>query len=215
MKLTSFVVSPIGSNCYVLAEGDAPGAKAVVIDPGDTELDPVISYIDQHSLQVVAIWNTHAHFDHVLGVDVLRRRYHVPAIVHPADRPLWDAAHEVTRQWLGRTAEPLSPPDQYWQDGDVVELGSLRFTVWHTPGHSPGSVCLVGDDIAFTGDTLFAGSIGRTDLPLSDPAAMRQSLRRLLQWPDSLRLYPGHMRETTMGHERQWNPFLQLDDEEE
>jgi hydroxyacylglutathione hydrolase len=210
MKIASFVVSPLASNCYVLAEAERPGAKAVVIDPGDTALEPVISYIEEGQLALQAIWCTHAHLDHVMGVDILRRRYGVPAVVHGADRPLWDTVHESVRLWLGREAEPLSPPDEVWQDGDVVTLGTLRFTIWHTPGHSPGSVCLVGDDVAFTGDTLFAGSIGRTDLPFSDPSAMQASLRRLLSLPDDLRLYPGHMGTTVMAHERRWNPFLQF-----
>jgi hydroxyacylglutathione hydrolase len=212
MKIHSFVVSPLASNCYVVAETDAPGAKAVVIDPGDTVLDPVVSCIEEGRLSLQAIWCTHAHLDHVMGVDILRRRYGVPAIVHAADRPLWDTVHETVRQWLGRDMAPLAPPDDTWQEGDVIRLGSLRFTVWHTPGHSPGSVCLVGDEVAFTGDTLFAGSVGRTDLPFSDPAAMRTSLCRVLEWPDHLRLYPGHMGATLMSHERQWNPFLQAED---
>ncbi|MBX6351766.1 MAG: MBL fold metallo-hydrolase [Thermoflavifilum sp.] len=209
MIIQSFVVSPFASNCYILAEADSPGARAVVIDPGDLALEPVISWLTERRLSVEAIWCTHAHLDHVMGVDVLRRHFPVPAIIHPADRPLWDTVHLTVRQWLGRDMAPLAPPDATWDEGDEVQLGSLRFRIWHTPGHSPGSVCLVGDEIAFTGDTVFAGSIGRTDLPGSDPAAMQRSLKRVLDWPDELILYPGHMGKTVMKHERQWNPFLQ------
>lgn len=208
MKLSAFVISPIGSNCYVLAESEQPGAKAVVIDPGDTALQPVFNYINEHQFQVEAVWNTHGHFDHVMGVDLVRRKYNVPAYLHGLDVVVWDTMPEVTKQWLHRDVEPLSPPDQLWSGGDVATLGSLAFEIWHTPGHSPGSICLVGDEIAFTGDTLFAGSIGRTDFPLSSPEDMQSSLKRLLTLSDGLVVYPGHMRSSTIETERRTNPFL-------
>ncbi|MCL6549044.1 MAG: MBL fold metallo-hydrolase [Alicyclobacillus sp.] len=209
MRLERFVVSAIGSNCYVLAEDPAVGNDAVIIDPGDVRLEEVFAYIEANQLQVRAVWATHAHFDHVLGVDVVRNRYHVPAWVHAADLPVWQDVHRAAQQWLGLQAEPLAPPDRLWQDGDVVRIGSETFTIWHTPGHSPGSVCLVNPAIAFTGDTLFAGTIGRTDLPLSDPDAMRRSLLRVRDLPDSATLYPGHGQETTITRELHANPFLQ------
>ncbi|MBX5436497.1 MAG: MBL fold metallo-hydrolase [Alicyclobacillaceae bacterium] len=209
MRIDAFVVSPIESNCYVVAEDDREGADAVIIDPGDTELGRVFDFIDGRRLHVVAVWNTHAHLDHVMGVDVVRRRYGVPAFLHPADEPLWHTLAEQTRNLLGREVPPLDPPDHALSEGQILMLGRHRFRVWHTPGHSPGSVCFVHDAVAFTGDTLFAGTIGRTDLRLSDPAAMEASLARLLEWPDQLKLYPGHMGTTTMERERRTNPFLQ------
>ncbi|SFU78427.1 MBL fold metallo-hydrolase [Alicyclobacillus macrosporangiidus] len=210
MLIRSFVISPFGSNCYVLAEADEPGARAVIIDPGDTAVTPVLAFVEQHRLAVEAIWNTHAHVDHVMGVDVVRDRLSVPAWLHRADVPVWEAMPESAQRWLNQTVPPLRAPDAFWEDGDVVTLGDLRFTVWHTPGHSPGSVCLIGEKVAFTGDTLFAGTIGRTDLPLSDPAAMERSLRRLQGLPDDLTIYPGHMGTSTIGRERQANPFFQM-----
>ncbi|MCL6632831.1 MAG: MBL fold metallo-hydrolase [Alicyclobacillus herbarius] len=208
MRVDVFVVSPFGSNCYVLAADDRAGAEAVIIDPGDTALEPVFTHIDKRGWRVTAVWNTHAHIDHVLGVDAVRHRYGVPAFVHAADQPLWEAVPEYAQLWLGQSAAALAPPDGFFADGDTVSVGGRKFTVWHTPGHSPGSVCLVGNDFVLTGDTLFAGSIGRTDLPLSDADEMTNSLRRLLELDDSLVLYPGHMQATTMGKERKTNPFL-------
>jgi hydroxyacylglutathione hydrolase len=209
MRIDTFVVSPFGSNCYVLAAGDEPGAEAVIVDPGDLALDPVFAHIERHGLRVTAVWNTHAHIDHILGVDVVRRRYQVPAYMHADDLPLWNDLPRYAEMWLGQTVQALDAPEYLWKDGDEVAVGDVRFQIWHTPGHSPGSVCLIGREVALTGDTLFAGSIGRTDLPLSDPSAMEASLFRLLTLPDELRLLPGHMQATTMHVERRSNPFLQ------
>ncbi len=209
MKIQSFVVSPVQSNCYVVSESDESGSKAVIIDPGDLNLQQVFDYIDSKGFQVIANWNTHAHFDHVMGVDIVRNRYHIASYVHEADLPIWNQLTQSVQAWMGKVVEPLNPPDGFFEDGDTISLGNEKFTVFHTPGHSPGCVCFVGTDVVFTGDTLFAGSIGRTDLPLSNGKAMLDSLKRLLDWPDHLVLYPGHMQSTTMERERRMNPFLQ------
>ena len=212
MKIKSFVVSPVQSNCYVLSESDEAGSKAVIIDPGDINLQQVFDYIDEQGFQIIANWNTHAHFDHIMGVDIVRNRYNVPSYVHKADLPIWTELAQTVQAWIGQNVEPLNPPDGFFEDGDILCLGNDKFTVFHSPGHSPGSVCFVGTDIVFTGDTLFAGSIGRTDLPLSSGKAMFNSLKRLLEWQDHLVLYPGHMQSTTMERERRTNPFLQDND---
>jgi len=209
LHIKSFVVSPVASNCYVVATSPDKGSPAVVIDPGDIELDAVFNYIREMAFDVQAVWLTHAHFDHVLGVDLVRDKYGVKALVHSDDLALWDGLQETVRKWMGQEVTALRAPDGFIADGDVVSLGSNKFRVWHTPGHSPGSVCFVSDEIAFTGDTLFAGSIGRADLPLSDGQAMQLSLQKLMQLPDTLQLYPGHMQPTTMQRERASNPFLQ------
>ncbi len=208
MHIQSFVISPIRSNCYVLAEADQPGAEAVIIDPGDINMQPVFQYIEEHKFRVVAIWCTHGHFDHVLGVDVARSRFPVQVYLHKADLVVWDQAPEVTAKWLGQHIEPIRHPDCYWDEGDVVRLGDTSWTIWHTPGHSPGSVCILGDGHAFTGDTLFAGTIGRTDFPTSDPAAMSRSLQRLRTWDDDIVIYPGHGPTSTIRAEKLHNPFL-------
>ncbi|MDQ0188722.1 MBL fold metallo-hydrolase [Alicyclobacillus cycloheptanicus] len=211
MRIKAIVVSQIGANCYVVAQDADKGNDAVIIDPGDIVLDPVFAYIEEEGLNVVAIWNTHAHFDHVMGVDVARARYRVPAYVHEADMPIWNQVADATLQMFGRTVPPLAPPDGYFTEGQVLSLGDETFTIWHTPGHSPGSVCLVGGDVAFTGDTLFAGTIGATHFFLGDPKAMEQSLKRLMKLPDDMVLYPGHGHRTTMNRERMSNPYLPVD----
>ncbi|GMA51951.1 MBL fold hydrolase [Alicyclobacillus contaminans] len=209
MHIQAFVVSPIGSNCYVLAESETPGAQAVIIDPGHRDLQPVFDHIAKHQFEIVAIWCTHGHFDHMLGVDVARERYPVPVYLHKADLPVWDSAPQVCEMWLRQTVPPVRHPDSFWNDGTRVQLGRLEWTILHTPGHSPGSVCIVGDGVAFTGDTLFAGTIGRTDFPLSSPREMEASLARLQQLADDLVIYPGHGQHSTIGHEKRTNPFLQ------
>lgn len=208
MFVERFVISPLQSNCYVLAEADKPGAKAVIVDCGDVAVDPVLRFIDAHQLQAEAIWCTHAHFDHVLGVDAVRRRFDIPAWVHRADLPVWQEVHQRAKQWVGVDVPALGDPDAYWEDGDTAVCGELAFQIVCTPGHSPGSVCLVGDVSVFSGDTLFAGTIGRVDLPLSDPAAMEISLQKVAAFPDELVVYPGHGPQTFMGQEKARNPFL-------
>jgi hydroxyacylglutathione hydrolase len=209
MKIQSFVVSPLRSNCYVLAESDTAGAKAVIIDPGDRQLEPVLTYIKDHGLDLQAVWATHAHVDHVMGVDVIRQTFGVPAYVHSADSALWSNMHRDARDWIGANVAALAPPDAFIEEGQVLSCGDLSFTVQHTPGHSPGSVCLVGDSVVFTGDTLFANGVGRTDLPGGSFAELNQSLKRLLELPNELEIYPGHMGSSTIGLERRINPFLQ------
>ncbi|GMA59851.1 MBL fold metallo-hydrolase [Alicyclobacillus fastidiosus] len=210
MEVRRFVVSPLRSNCYVLSESLRPGSPAVIIDPGYDELEGVFEYIEQHGLRVVANWNTHAHFDHVLGVDLVRDKYHCPAYVHKADADIWARTPLNAMRWIGKECALLRTPDGYLADGDVLTLGSEAFTVWHTPGHSPGGVCFVGTSLAVTGDTLFKGTVGRTDLEESSPEAMEASLERILAWDDELLLYPGHGDETTMSEEREKNRFLRI-----
>lgn len=208
MKLQSFVLSPFQSNCYVLSESDTKGAPTVVIDPGDLDVTRVMDYISQHQYQVEAVWLTHGHLDHVMGVDVIRQAYDVPAYVHAADLDVWERLADDAARWLGKQVPSLGPPDGYFEDGQTLACGNVSFTVWHTPGHSPGSICLIGDDVALTGDTLFAQGVGRTDLPGGSFTELTSSLKRLLTLEDSVRIYPGHMGTSTMGFERQVNPFL-------
>jgi glyoxylase-like metal-dependent hydrolase (beta-lactamase superfamily II) len=155
-----------------------------------------------------AIWLTHAHLDHVLGVPRLKAETGAPVWLHTADRPLYDHVPEQAA-FYGLEAEPLPPPDREFRAGDTVRLGGIEFTVRHTPGHSPGSVSLVGPGAVFGGDVLFAGSIGRSDLPGGDYDTLIKSIEReLLVLPDQTIVYSGHGPETTVGHERRANPFL-------
>jgi len=192
-------------NCYLLI--DESSRECAVIDPGE-EAGLILRRIAEAGVRPVAIWVTHAHLDHVMGVPRLSRETGAPIYLHPADRELYD---HVIQQGLafGIRVESLPPPDREFVPGETVQVGTAGFTVRHAPGHSPGSVCLVGDGVVFTGDVLFAGSIGRTDLPGADfDTLMRSIERELLVLPDSTMVYSGHGPETTVGRERGTNPFL-------
>jgi len=192
-------------NCYLVT--DEASRECVVIDPGE-EAGLILRRITEAGVRTVAIWVTHAHLDHVMGVPRLSRETRAPIYLHPADRELYD---HVIQQGLafGIRVESLPPPDREFVPGETVRVGTVGFTVRHAPGHSPGSVCLVGDGVVFTGDVLFAGSIGRTDLPGADFDTLIRSIEReLLVLPDSTMVYSGHGPETTVGRERGTNPFL-------
>jgi len=192
-------------NCYLVI--DEGSRECVVIDPGE-EAGLILRRITEAGVRPVAIWVTHAHLDHVMGVPRLSRETGAPIYLHPADRELYD---HVIQQGLafGIRVESLPPPDREFVPGETVRVGTVCFTVRHAPGHSPGSVCLVGDGVVFTGDVLFAGSIGRTDLPGADFDTLIRSIEReLLVLPDSTMVYSGHGPETTVGRERGTNPFL-------
>jgi hydroxyacylglutathione hydrolase len=192
-------------NCYVVV--DEARRACAIVDPGE-EADRIAHRVATLDLTPVAIWLTHAHLDHVMGVARLKRETGAPVYLHPADRQLYDHAVQQGLAF-GIPVDPPPPPDRPFTPGAAVRVGDYVFTVRHTPGHSPGSVCLVGDGVVFTGDVLFAGSIGRTDLPGGDLETLMKSIEReLLVLPDSTIVYSGHGPETTIGQERRANPFL-------
>lgn len=192
-------------NCYLLADPDA--REAVLIDPGE-EADLFLRRVETEQLTLTAIWLTHAHLDHILGVRAVVERTGVPVYLHPADRPLYDGvAHQGA--WLGVRAEQPPAPDHDIAHGETLTVGSLEFEVRHVPGHSPGSVAIIGHGVAFVGDAMFAGSVGRVDLPGGDGAALLASIQeQLLTLADDTVVYSGHGPETTIGVERRANPFL-------
>ena len=205
MKIVQIPNGQFVENCYLVI--DEGSRECVVIDPGE-EAGLILRRITEAGVRPVAIWVTHAHLDHVMGVPRLSRETGAPIYLHPADRELYD---HVIQQGLafGIRVESLPPPDREFVPGETVRVGTVGFTVRHAPGHSPGSVCLVGDGVVFTGDVLFAGSIGRTDLPGADFDTLIRSIEReLLVLPDSTMVYSGHGPETTVGRERGTNPFL-------
>jgi glyoxylase-like metal-dependent hydrolase (beta-lactamase superfamily II) len=192
-------------NCYLVL--DETTGECAVIDPGEAA-GLILHKLQASGARATAIWLTHAHLDHVLGVPLLKEETGAPVWLHAADRPLYDRVPEQA-QWYGLAAEPLPPPDRAYGAGDTVRVGSIEFVVRHTPGHSPGSVCLIGSGVVFGGDVLFAGSIGRSDLPGGDHDTLIQSIEReLLVLPDETIVYSGHGPQTTVGHERRSNPFL-------
>ncbi len=192
-------------NAYILADRET--GAAVLIDPGE-EAELFVRRLAAERLTLEAIWLTHAHADHILGVGGVLRATPVPLYLHPADRALYDGLPEQGR-WLGFRAPAPPPPDHDLADGQRLTLGGLSFEVHHVPGHTPGHVAFVGHGVALVGDVLFAGSVGRTDLPGGDTEALLASIReRLLPLPDDTIVYPGHGPQTTIGRERRSNPFI-------
>jgi hydroxyacylglutathione hydrolase len=208
MILESFPVGPLRCNCTIL--GDEITHEAMVVDPGDN-IPEILSRLQKHGLTLRQIVVTHAHIDHVGGAALLKKLTGAPVFLNKRDLGLLSAM-EMQAGWLGVPTPEVMPPDASADDGVAVGLTSLPGEVLHTPGHTPGSICLLFPEqhLLLAGDTLFAGSIGRTDLPGGDGRQILRSLRdRLLVLPDATRVVPGHGPETTIGEERQSNPFLQ------
>jgi glyoxylase-like metal-dependent hydrolase (beta-lactamase superfamily II) len=210
MIVESRAVGPFFKNGFLVA--CERSREAVVIDPGD-EVAELIALAVQDRLDVRAILLTHAHIDHVTGVRAAKQAFAVPIYLHHADLFLYEAAPEQARMF-GLPVPDVPPIDRYFEEGAAVEFGELAAVPSHTPGHCPGGVCLaIGPRDAtpqlFVGDTLFAGSIGRTDLPGGNHDTLLDSIRRVLfAFPDGTIVHPGHGPSTTIGRERRTNPFL-------
>ena len=208
MILESFPVGPLHCNCTIL--GDEITHEAVVVDPGDN-IAEILSRLKKHGLTLRQIVITHAHIDHVGGAALLKKATGAPVFLNQNDLGLLRAM-EMQAGWLGIPTPEVAPPDESAKDGLTVGLATLPAEVIHTPGHTQGSICLLfpQQHLLIAGDTLFAGSIGRTDLPGGDGRQILRSLRdRLMVLPDTTRVLPGHGVDTTIGEEKQSNPFLQ------
>ena len=211
MIVESRAVSPFMKNGFVV--GCEETREAVIIDPGD-EIQSLLSFVQENRLTVRHILLTHAHVDHVTGVAAAKRALGAPVYLHRDDLFLYDHAAE-SGAIFGLHVEPQPAIDSYYTPAQVIPFGRLEARPHHTPGHCPGGVCLqigrsgeVGKDL-FVGDTLFAGSIGRTDLPGGDYATLIASIRTVLfAFGDDAVVHPGHGPDTTIGHERRTNPFL-------
>lgn len=204
MKVQSITVGAFQENSYLVV--DEKTNRAVIVDPGG-EGDRIIDAIERSGAELEAIWVTHAHVDHVGAIASVKRRWDVPVFLHPLDRRLYEAASRQAEVY-GIPFEEPPVPDREFSDGQQVQLGDAQMTVMHAPGHAPGHVVIHGNGIALVGDCLFAGSIGRTDLPFSNPPQLADSLRRIASLPDDTVVYPGHGIPTTIGEEKQSNPFL-------
>jgi glyoxylase-like metal-dependent hydrolase (beta-lactamase superfamily II) len=207
MVLETFPVGLLRCNCTLL--GDEATGEAMVIDPGDN-VAYILERLAAHKLVLKQIVVTHGHIDHVGGALRLKRATGAPILMNENDLSLLKMM-DVQAAWLGVTPPEIAPPDENAREGLVVEIGSHKAEVLHTPGHTQGSICLhfVAEKILFAGDTLFAGSIGRTDLPGGDGRQILRSIHeRLMPLADETRVIPGHEGETTIGAERDSNPFL-------
>jgi glyoxylase-like metal-dependent hydrolase (beta-lactamase superfamily II) len=207
LEVSTFTAAGFGENAYLV---HAPGgAAAVAIDPGGA-VDELVKTLEGAGLGLAAILLTHAHIDHIEGVAALVRRFPAPIYLHPADLDWYERAPEQA-VYFGMQFEAPPPVDHPLVAGEVLELAGLRFEVRHVPGHAPGHVLLYLAEagVAFVGDLVFQGSIGRSDLPGGDFGRLMRSIREaVLTLPDDTVLYPGHGPATTVAHERVANPFL-------
>jgi hydroxyacylglutathione hydrolase len=208
MILETFPVGPLQCNCSILADEDT--REAIIIDPGD-EVSRIHRRLQSHNLKLKQILITHAHIDHIGGALKLKSLTGAPIFLNENDLPLLALMAEQAA-WVGVPTPETAPPDETLTDGRIVGLGSYPAHVIHTPGHTQGSICLhfAPLKMVLAGDTLFAGSIGRTDLPGGNYDQILDSIQtRLLTLPDETRVVPGHGPATSIGYERKANPFLQ------
>jgi hydroxyacylglutathione hydrolase len=221
--IAGFPAGPWGTNCYVVATG--PGQECVVVDPGKDAADGVAEVVREHNLKPVSVLVTHGHIDHMWSVAPVAGSYDATAFIHPEDRhlltdPMAGMSPETAGMLLGGKYEFAEPDDvAELGDGQTLELAGLSFVVDHTPGHTRGSVTFRspydgpgGEEIAevmLSGDLLFAGSIGRTDLPGGDhPTMLRSLATKVLPLADNIVVLPGHGEQTSIGRERATNPYL-------
>ena len=204
LDVTMLTVGPLEENCWLIA--DRPSRLAVLVDPGD-EAPRLLEAVSDAGCTLSAIWLTHAHFDHVGAVEEIVRLHDVPVLLHPLDLPIYDSATTSAERWGLFVTQPTVPTVAL-HEGDRLRLGDATFDVWHLPGHAPGHVAFIGEGLCISGDLLFAGSIGRTDLPLCDPRAMHHSLHRVATLDGALHVLCGHGPPTTIARELSGNPFL-------
>ncbi|MGD8353801.1 MAG: MBL fold metallo-hydrolase [Pseudomonadota bacterium] len=205
LVLEQLMVGPLQSNCFIL--GDEVSGEAVIIDPGG-DGDMILNAVRRRPWNVTAILNTHAHFDHIAANAAVKKGTGAPILAPKADSGYMEQAH-ISARIYGLEVDPSPSPDRLLEDGDTMDLGDEKITVASTPGHTPGGATFISSIGIFPGDALFAGSIGRTDLPGGDYDTLINSIRdRLMSLDDETPVYPGHGPATTVGQERDHNPFL-------
>ena len=205
MEIRGLVVGAFQENCYILASSKTK--EAIIVDPGD-EPDRIMDVVKDMGVTVKLIANSHGHADHILGVSGVQESTGAKFLINQLDLGLLDQGADSAKQ-MGREGVTVPHPDGYVQDGDVVSVAGLDLQVIYTPGHTPGSVSYYVNGLLFSGDTLFRGSIGRTDFPGGDyDQEMHSIVNRLLELPEDTIVLPGHMMETTLRQERATNPFI-------
>ena len=205
MKIVKLIVGPMASNCYIAWDEDTK--DAVIIDPG-FEDDRIMETVEKHGLKVGKILLTHGHFDHIGGLGKTKAQTGAKVYIYADDADTLTSAGKNLSTMVGQPMNP-GPADVLLRDGDEVEISpNIKLTTIHTPGHTVGSCCFVGEDVIFSGDTLFEGSIGRTDFPGGSYENMMKSLSRLMTYDDDMTVLPGHGENTDIAYERARNPFI-------
>ena len=202
MKIHTLDVGYLGTNCYAVSNN----GEAVLIDPGDGFLK-IVRFLERENLTLKAVFLTHGHFDHIGAVNAIKEKYKVPVYIHKNDcemakNPALNSSYDFGGP------EIFCDPDTFYEDGDKINLIGETFEIIHTPGHTEGGVCIKAEDSIFTGDTLFLGSIGRTDLYKGDYETLMNSLKKLVLLDKDYKVFPGHGEATTISYEKSKNPFL-------
>ncbi len=203
MQVNTISVGALHTNCYILRDSEN---HAVIVDPGD-DADRILRFVRAEDLKVQAIWLTHGHFDHIGAADMLRRTLECPVAVYADEVPLLADPQMNLSAVLGGIPMTLTA-DITYKNGETFTFGGETVRVLHTPGHTGGSCCYLVGDLLFAGDTLFAGSVGRTDFPTSDMAALFRSLQKLAELPGDYTVLAGHGPATTLQTERMQNPYM-------
>lgn len=205
LKVETLIVGPLYSNCYIIWDDSIN--EGAIIDPGD-DADVILKKVEKLNIKIKYVLATHGHFDHVGAVSPIKRKLKVDFLAHKADDFFIEDGEESAMRW-GIKIEGAPQPDKFLKDGETIKIGKFKLEVLHTPGHSPGGVCFLHDHMLFGGDTLFQGSIGRTDFREGSMEDLSKSIRtRLYTLPDETIVYTGHGPITTIGDEKKYNSFV-------
>lgn len=205
MIFKRFVVGPLEVNCYVIADEEIK--EGIIVDPGDN-VDEIFNFVVKNNLKIKYIINTHCHFDHCGGNKKMKELTKAELLIHEKEKPVLERMDTSAQIW-GFYVDKSPEPDRYLKDGEVLDVGNLKIQIIHTPGHSPGGICLKIDGKVITGDTLFAGGIGRTDFPGGDYDTLMKSIKeKLFTLPEDTEIYPGHGPSSTIRNEKYFNPFF-------
>ncbi len=204
MNIQKIVVGQLDVNCYIISDGS--NSEALIIDPGD-EPERIIEFLDATGVRPKYIVFTHAHYDHVCAAKELHDQYNAVIVMHELEKTTYRTTAQLCIS-RGYDPEDFPEPERIVKDNDTISFGAISFNIIHTPGHTPGGICILLKNTLFSGDTLFKGSVGRTDLPGGDFGLLSQSLKKLTLLPPETRVLCGHGGETSMAEEIRDNPFL-------